>query len=51
MSKSLRISRKCDVLTKGESSTFTNDMLFQLKVDCTFDVNRILLDRLMHIVA
>ena len=29
MSKSLRIIRKCDVLTKGESSTFTSDMSFQ----------------------
>ena len=29
MSKSLRIIRKCDVLTKGESVTLSNDMLFQ----------------------
>ena len=38
------------MLTKGESITFPNDMLFHFKVDCTFDVNLIFLDILVHIV-
>ena len=32
------------MLTKGESITFTNDMLFHFKFDCTFDVNLIFAD-------